>query len=186
LKTLLARCAALAALLLLGACAGAPLLDPARGNEKITASLDWLAQNSDYKTAAPLQHWTMLPRADMRDLAARLSLTGDDANPYAIYDCSQQKLFLWESDNLDDAVTVSYILRALTHHLQCVQKPTMERCDAEREASALQVMFVRGIPDLFAIKGYKPDDKLMALVEGTARRMELSTQIVCPPPQRES
>jgi hypothetical protein len=174
----------LAGLMLAGCTIPTPV-DPVQADEKIAASLDWLKQNSEYKDPPPLRAWVQQSREQMQAHAARLALVANDRNPYAIFDCSQRTLYLWSGANLKDSIVVSYILHALTHHLQCEAHPKpMEPCAAEREASALQAKFIRGIPLMFANAGFEPDDALLTSVEGAARRIELNTLMACPAPAK--
>jgi hypothetical protein len=177
----IARALLLAGLLLTGCTMQTPL-EPAQADQKIAAAMDWLKQNSDYHDAAPLPAWVEQSAEQMKAHATQSSLSPDDRNPYAIYDCPQHTLYLWSGANLKDSIVVSFILHALTHHLQCVQATPIEACTAEREAATLQAKFIRGIPAMFVNAGYEPDDALLTSVEGAARRIELNSMMACPPP----
>lgn len=171
--------------LMLAACTIQTPLDPARADEKISASLDWLKQNSDYHQPVPLRAWVSQSTAQMKAHAAQAPLSANDQNPYAIFDCAQRTLYLWAGANINDSVVVSYILHALTHHLQCeTHLGPMEPCAAEREATTLQAKFVRGIPMMFANAGFEPDDALLTSVEGAARKIELNAMMACPAPPK--
>lgn len=159
-------------------------LDPAQADAKIAAAQDWLKQNSEYKDPVPLRAWTQQSTEQMRAHAALSPLSANDRNPYAIFDCGQRTLYLWAGANLKDSIVVSYLIHALTHHLQCAASAPMEPCAAEHEASALQAKFVRGIPLMFANAGFEPDDELLTSVEGAARRIELNAMMACPAPAK--
>src|SRR4051812_3304871 len=179
-----ARGFVLAGLFLAGCTIQTPL-DPTQADAKIAAGLDWLKQNSEYREPAPLRAWMQQSAEQMRAHGARLALSSNDRNPYAAFDCASHTLYLWSGANLNDSVVVSFILHALTHHLQCAAAPVaMEPCAAEHEATALQAKFVRGIPLMFANAGYDPDDALLTSVEGAARKLELGAMMACPAPAK--
>jgi hypothetical protein len=161
--------AALAALLMLGACeADRPVFTSiARGTEAsacarnsqidkaefaftnrdhaITAMLCWIERNSTYTNLPPPQHWVEVTDAHMQSLGQRATTRGGDTA--ALYNCRAAALYFKKGFDARKLSEQSMLVHELTHHAQCVNQKLANSaanvCANETEAYAMQAKFIR-------------------------------------------
>ncbi len=107
----------------------------------VKQSIEWIAQNSDYRDVEPPRNWAQLDEQAMANETVKRRI---DPRTTAFYECSSQTMFFRSDIDLTRVAVQSSVLHETVHHAQCVNHRLRgDLCGMEREAYGLQARWLR-------------------------------------------